>query len=80
LEISVEVPHIEGMMAEAATVVKWMKKEGEKVRKDEPLLIVEFPKAEIEISAPASGKLTRILAKEGRMVRIHEKVGILQMT
>ena len=55
-----------------------MKKEGEKVRKGEPLLIVEFPKAEIEISAPESGKLTRILAKEGRMVRIHEKVGILQ--
>jgi pyruvate/2-oxoglutarate dehydrogenase complex dihydrolipoamide acyltransferase (E2) component len=78
LEVSVEVPQIEGLRAEAATVVRWMKKEGEKVRKDETLLIVEFPKAEIEISAPASGKLTRILAEEGRMVRIHEKVGILQ--
>ena len=78
MEVSVEVPHIEGLRAEAATVVKWMKMEGEKVSKDEPLLLVEFPKAEIEISAPASGKLTRILAKEGRMVRIHEKVGILQ--
>ena len=78
LEVTVEVPKIEGVAGEAATLVKWIKKEGEYVKKGEPLLLIEFPKAEFEIPSPASGRLVKILAKEGKMVRVNNEVGVLQ--
>jgi len=78
MEIMIEVPSIEGLRAEVATVVQWLKKEGDVVEKDEPLLVIEFPKTDFEIPAPTSGRLTKIIARPGRMVRIHDKVGIIQ--
>ncbi|MDA4121494.1 MAG: lipoyl domain-containing protein, partial [Thaumarchaeota archaeon] len=51
------MPSLEGMRAEAATVVKWMKKEGDQVRKGEPVVLLEFPKMELEVVSPATGKL-----------------------
>ena len=78
MEVMMEVPSIEGSKAEAATVVQWLKKEGDVVEKDEPLLVIEFPKTDFEIPAPTSGRLTKIIARPGRMVRIHDKVGIIQ--
>jgi 2-oxoglutarate dehydrogenase E2 component (dihydrolipoamide succinyltransferase) len=44
-----------------ATILKWAKSVGDKVRKDEPLLELETDKVTVEISAPASGELTEIL-------------------
>ena len=78
MEVSVEVPSVEGLRAEVATVVKWLKREGDLVEKGDTLVLVEFPKVELEIPAPASGSLSRILATEGKMVRVHDTVGILE--
>ena len=78
MEVAIEVPVVEGMRAEAATVVKWLKKEGDVVRTGEPLLLVEFPKVELEVPSPASGVLVRILVREGKMARVHAKVGLVQ--
>ena len=69
---------MEGLRAEVATVVKWLKQEGDAVEKGEPLALVEFPKVEIEIPAPASGSLSKIFAREGKMVRVHDTVGVLE--
>jgi 2-oxoglutarate dehydrogenase E2 component (dihydrolipoamide succinyltransferase) len=44
-----------------ATILKWAKRVGDRVRKDEPLLELETDKVTVEISAPASGELTEIL-------------------
>jgi 2-oxoglutarate dehydrogenase E2 component (dihydrolipoamide succinyltransferase) len=44
-----------------ATILKWAKSVGDRVRKDEPLLELETDKVTVEISAPASGELTEIL-------------------
>lgn len=66
------------MRAEAATVVKWMKKEGDQVRSGEPVVLLEFPKLELEVISPATGKLARVLKKEGKMVRVNESIGIVQ--
>lgn len=78
LEVPVIVPNVEGMRGEAATVVRWLKKEGEEVRAGEPLVLLEFPKVELEVPAPASGRLSRIITGEGHMVRIHDTVGSVQ--
>jgi 2-oxoglutarate dehydrogenase E2 component (dihydrolipoamide succinyltransferase) len=44
-----------------ATILRWGKRVGDTVRKDEPLLELETDKVTVEISAPASGELTEIL-------------------
>ena len=59
-------------------MVKWLKKEGDAVRAGEPLLLVEFPKVELEVPSPASGVLAKILVREGSMARVHAKVGFVE--
>ncbi|MEY4630562.1 MAG: hypothetical protein RIQ81_682 [Pseudomonadota bacterium] len=54
-----------------ATLVKWLKKPGEKVSKSEPLLEVSTDKVDTEIPAPADGVLVATLAKEGDVVQIN---------
>ncbi len=72
------MPDVEGSSAQAATIVRWFKKEGDAVRSGEPLLLVEFPKVEIEVPSPASGTLTKIIKREGRIVRVHDSIGSIQ--
>jgi pyruvate dehydrogenase E2 component (dihydrolipoamide acetyltransferase) len=53
------------------TVVKWLKKVGDTVQRDEPLLEISTDKVDAEIPAPAFGVVTEILAKEGDTVAIN---------
>jgi pyruvate/2-oxoglutarate dehydrogenase complex dihydrolipoamide acyltransferase (E2) component len=77
LQVEIKVPRLEGMRAEAATVVKWLKKEGDVVKKDESVVLLEFPKTEVEVPSPSSGKLAKVLVQEGRMVRVDDILGLL---
>ncbi len=77
MEVGIKVPRLEGMRAEAATVVRWLKKEGDHLRKDEPVVLLEFPKVEVEVPSPISGTLAKVLVKEGRMVRVDDTLGLL---
>jgi len=56
------------------TVVKWLKKPGEKVERDEPLLEISTDKVDAEIPSPASGTLAEILAQEGQTVGVNSVV------
>ncbi len=58
-----------------ATLVKWLKKPGDKVSKSEPLLEVSTDKVDTEIPAPADGVLAATLAKEGEVVQINTVIG-----
>src|SRR5215510_5732055 len=53
------------------TVVKWLKKVGDTVQRDEPLLEISTDKVDAEIPAPAAGVVTEILAKEGDTVAVN---------
>lgn len=57
-----------------ATVVKWLKKAGESVNKDEPLLEVSTDKVDTEIPAPASGTLLKMTALEGATVEVNQTI------
>lgn len=61
---------------EEANILKWLKAEGEFVSKEEPLLEMETDKVVMEVAAPASGTLLRVLRAEG-IVRAGEVVGWL---
>ena len=59
-----------GLTMEEGTVAEWLKHEGERVEKDEPLLTVEMDKGTIEVPAPASGVLRRIVVQPGTAVAV----------
>src|SRR5262249_21750521 len=54
-----------GMAQEKGTLLVWLKKAGDEVKKGEPLMEVETDKATVEVEAPASGVLQNVTAKEG---------------
>ncbi|MFQ5999538.1 MAG: dihydrolipoamide acetyltransferase family protein [Candidatus Bathyarchaeia archaeon] len=59
------------------TVVRWFKKEGDMVKKGEPLVEVLSEKVTYVVEAPASGVLRKILAKEGMDVLVAGTLGII---
>lgn len=59
-----------GQTMEEGTVVRWLKREGDRVEAGEPVVEVETDKVKIDIQADASGYLTKILVDEGQTVPI----------
>src|SRR5256884_6949879 len=64
MAISVVMPALE-MAQETGKLLAWRKKEGESVRKGEPLLEIETDKAVVEVEAPGDGMLAGITADVG---------------
>ena len=62
---------------QSGKIVEWLKKEGELVRKGEPILVVEGEKTTFEVEAPDSGPLTKILASVGTDVQVAEPIAII---
>ena len=58
------------MDQEKATIISWEKKEGETVKQDETLLIVETEKVAIDVTSPASGILAGIKFQSGDVVPV----------
>jgi 2-oxoglutarate dehydrogenase E2 component (dihydrolipoamide succinyltransferase) len=57
------------------TMVKWLKKVGDHIQRDEPLFEISTDKVDAEIPSPADGVLIEILVKEGETVEINTVVG-----
>lgn len=73
MAIDVVMPQMGESIAEG-TIVKWIKKPGDKVERDEPLLEISTDKVDAEIPSPASGTLSEILAQEGATVAVNSVV------
>ena len=71
--IEVRLPQY-GMGMADGTITTWRKAEGDQVAEGEILCDVEAAKAVIEVEAPASGVLRRILAKEGENVPVNSLI------
>ncbi len=61
----------EGMIAE------WLKKEGDRVEKEEPIAMVEGAKVMFELKSDMSGILKKILAQPGAVVPVGQPVAII---
>jgi len=59
------------------TVAQWLKKPGDTVAQDEPVVEVETDKVTLEVNAPAAGVLEKILAEEGATVEVGAVLGIV---
>ena len=60
-----------------ATVSKWLKKVGEQVDSDEPLVELETDKVNVEVPSPLSGTLSSIKVKEGDTVEVGTLLGVV---
>ena len=58
-----------------ATVSKWLKKEGDNVEVDEPIVELETDKVNLEVPSPISGVLTKISSKDGTVVEVGALLG-----
>ncbi len=57
------------------TLTKWLKKQGERIERDEPLFEISTDKVDTEIPAPSAGVLGEVLVPEGTTVAIGTVVG-----
>jgi 2-oxoglutarate dehydrogenase E2 component (dihydrolipoamide succinyltransferase) len=60
-----------------ATVAKWLKNEGDRVNVDEAIIELETDKVNIEVPAPFSGTIEKILVKEGETVNVGASLGTI---
>ena len=60
-----------------ATVSKWLKKSGDSVKADEPIVELETDKVNLEVPSPVSGVLSNIKTKEGETVKVGALLGVV---
>ena len=66
---TIKMPQL-GESVTEGTVDKWLKREGDFVKRDEPLVEVVTDKVNAEIPSPFEGKLVKISVSEGETVRV----------
>jgi 2-oxoglutarate dehydrogenase E2 component (dihydrolipoamide succinyltransferase) len=76
MPVSVTMPRL-GESVTEGTVTRWLKKEGERVQADEPLLEVSTDKVDTEIPAPASGVLSAIKVGEDETVEVGVELAVI---
>jgi 2-oxoglutarate dehydrogenase E2 component (dihydrolipoamide succinyltransferase) len=77
MAIQLRVPAL-GESITQATVGTWLKKEGDAVAADEPIVEVESEKATVAIPAPSAGVLSKILKQSGANVAVGEVIGEME--
>ena len=73
---AVVMPKMGESIAEG-TVLRWLKKEGDKVEKDEPILEISTDKVDTEVPAPFAGTLSKIVAKEKETVAVGATIAFI---
>lgn len=58
-------------------ILKWMAKEGDQVKEDQPLVEVMTDKVNVQIPAPRSGKVSKIMAKEGEVAKVGQTIMVI---
>ena len=77
MPIELRVPSL-GESITQATIGAWLKKEGEAVATDEPVVEVESEKATVAVPAPVAGVLARVLVQSGATVNVGDVIAVLE--
>ena len=75
--VDVIMPQMGESIAEG-TVSRWLKKVGEEVKRDEPILEISTDKVDAEIPSPAGGVLAEIKVEEGQTVEVQTVVAVIE--
>src|SRR5882672_279151 len=76
MAIELKIPEVGESIVEVE-IGDWLKKEGEQVEKDEPVVSLESEKATVELPAPDSGRISQILKQKGDTAKVGEVIGYL---
>src|SRR3954466_14342649 len=76
MSTNVVMPQMGESIAEG-TIVRWIKKVGDNVDRDEPLFEISTDKVDAEIPSPGAGVLTEIKVKEGETVPVNSVVAVI---
>ena len=76
MAFEVKMPKLGTTMTEG-TIIRWIKKEGERVEKGEPLLEIQTDKVNLEEECPESGILKKIVYLEGQVVEVGKTIAII---
>src|ERR1700736_2757695 len=74
----IKMPQL-GESVTEGTVDRWLKKEGDFVKKDEPLVEVVTDKVNAEIPSPFEGKLIKISVLEGTTIAIGTEIAQIEV-
>jgi len=75
-QIELLLPKMGESVAEA-TIIKWVKKEGDKVTADEPIIEIATDKVDSEVPSPEDGVLLKCLVKEGDVVAVGQPIALI---
>jgi pyruvate dehydrogenase E2 component (dihydrolipoamide acetyltransferase) len=76
MSFSVSMPAL-GESVTEGTVTRWLKQEGDRVERDEPLLEVSTDKVDTEIPSPVAGVLTRIIVAIDQTVEVGAELAVI---
>ncbi len=77
MAIEIRVPQLPESVSDA-TIAAWVIKEGDSVNEEDNLLELETDKVVLEVPAPVSGVLTKIIAEQGATVLAGDVIGMLE--
>jgi 2-oxoglutarate dehydrogenase E2 component (dihydrolipoamide succinyltransferase) len=77
MAIELKIPEIGESITEVE-IGGWLKAQGQVVAKDEPVVTLESEKATVELPAPDSGTIARILKEKGATAKVGEVIGFLE--
>jgi len=77
MKVDVIMPQMGESIAEG-TIIKWLKKVGDKVQRDEPIFEISTDKVDAEIPSPAAGTLAEIKVAEGATVGVQTVVALIE--
>ena len=75
-QIEILMPKM-GESVTEATIIKWVKNEGDKVKADETIVEIATDKVDSEIPAPSDGVLVKKLCKEGDIIPVGKPIAML---
>ncbi|HZV26540.1 MAG TPA: 2-oxoglutarate dehydrogenase, E2 component, dihydrolipoamide succinyltransferase [Acidothermaceae bacterium] len=76
MSVSITMPRL-GESVTEGTVTRWLKKEGDQVAVDEPLLEVSTDKVDTEIPSPVAGILSKITVAEDETVEVGSELAVI---
>ena len=74
--IELLLPKMGESVAEA-TIIKWLKNEGDAVKADEPIIEIATDKVDSEVPAPEDGILTKKMVSEGQVVQVGQPIAVI---
>src|SRR5689334_18861357 len=75
--VELKIPEVGESITEVE-IGDWLKRKGDAVTRDEPLVTLESEKATVELPSPVSGRITEVLRDKGQTAKIGEVIAQLE--